>query len=140
MITYVCFIPMRGHLQRVVPPSCYALDTAWWRGNSRVKLAKTTSYIQYRLIQQSQVNPASTYLVSSGEGWYLGSPRARCMVCRMAWQVSSPIKLQIHLILAASQSILYQFDNFLVSTFLDMVKYMFIFAISNIWIGTVFEQ
>ena len=31
----------------------YALDTAWWRENSRVKLAKTTSYIQYRLIQQS---------------------------------------------------------------------------------------
>ena len=35
----------------------YALDTAWWRGNSRVKLAKTTSYIQYRLIQQSHLNP-----------------------------------------------------------------------------------
>ena len=32
----------------------YALDTAWWRENSRVKLAKTTSYIQYRLIQQSR--------------------------------------------------------------------------------------
>ena len=35
----------------------YALDTAWWRGNSRVKLAKTTSYIQYRLIQQSLAAP-----------------------------------------------------------------------------------
>ena len=34
----------------------YALDTAWWRENSRVKLAKTTSYIQYRLIQQSWQN------------------------------------------------------------------------------------
>ena len=31
----------------------YALDTAWWRENYCVKLAKTTSYIQYRLIQQS---------------------------------------------------------------------------------------
>ena len=32
----------------------YALDTAWWRENYCVKLAKTTSYIQYRLIQQSR--------------------------------------------------------------------------------------
>ena len=38
----------------------YDLDTAWWRGNSRVKLAKTTSYIQYRLIQQSQRSPPHT--------------------------------------------------------------------------------
>ena len=35
----------------------YALDTAWWRGNYCVKLAKTTSYIQYRLIQQSRCSP-----------------------------------------------------------------------------------
>ena len=35
----------------------YALDTAWWRGNYCVKLAKTTSYIQYRLIQQSPRTP-----------------------------------------------------------------------------------
>ena len=34
----------------------YALDTAWWRGNYCVESAETTSYVQYRLMQQSQGN------------------------------------------------------------------------------------
>ena len=35
----------------------YALDTARWHGNYCVKSAETTSYVQYRLMQQSRVPP-----------------------------------------------------------------------------------
>ena len=47
-------IPTRPLQKACATRKTYALDTAWWRENYCVKLAKTTSYIQYRLIQQSR--------------------------------------------------------------------------------------
>ena len=42
----------------------YALDTARWHRNYCVKSAETTSYVQYRLMQQSRVPPRPPLRVS----------------------------------------------------------------------------
>ena len=59
----------------------YALDTAWWRENYCVKLAKTTSCIQYRLIQQSPASPPCHRYIALAHIAYGGLGGHPCESC-----------------------------------------------------------
>ena len=68
---------MKRARKRAIQKACatrktYALDTAWWRGNYCVKSAKTTSCIQYRLIQQSRGNRRAGHAVAAVGGTSTG--------------------------------------------------------------------